>query len=39
MCEIFRAAIATGKFSKITTSVLNIPPRVVDMFDCPGDPA
>lgn len=38
MCEIVRAAVAAGQFAKITTDVTNIPQKIVDMIDCPGDP-
>jgi len=36
MCEIVRAAIAAGKFSKITTDLVNIPVKVFDYIDCVG---
>jgi len=39
MCEIVRAAVAGGIFAKYTTDVTTIPPKVIDMIDCPGDPA
>jgi hypothetical protein len=38
MCEIVRAGIAAGKFSKITTDLVGIPLKVVDLIDCPGSP-
>lgn len=37
MCEIVRAAIAAGKFQKITTELVNIPVKVFDNVDCLGD--
>lgn len=37
MCEIIRAAIAAGKFQKITTELINIPVKVFDSIDCVGD--
>jgi hypothetical protein len=37
MCEIIRAAIAAGKFAKITTELINIPVKVFDEVDCVGD--
>lgn len=37
MCEIVRAAIAAGKFQKVTTELVNIPVKVFDSVDCVGD--
>jgi len=39
MCEIVRASIASGSFAKYTKDVTNVPVRVVDLIDCPGDPS
>lgn len=36
MCEIVRAALAAGKFSKVTTDLVNIPTKILDMIDCVG---
>jgi len=36
MCEIVRAALAGGKFAKITSELKNIPPKILDFIDCPG---
>jgi len=36
MCEIVRAAIAGGKFSKVTNDLANIPLKILDLIDCPG---
>jgi hypothetical protein len=36
MCEIIRAALAAGKFSKITSELNNIPVKILDFIDCPG---
>jgi hypothetical protein len=38
MCEIFRAALAAGKFSKVSTDLVNIPLKVLDFIDCVGEP-
>jgi hypothetical protein len=38
MCEIIRAALAAGKFSKITSELTSIPTKILDYVDCPGDP-
>jgi len=37
MCEIVRAALAAGKFSEITSEMTNIPLKILDFIDCPGD--
>jgi len=37
MCEIVRAAIAGGKFAKLTSELVDIPVKVLDFIDCPGD--
>lgn len=37
MCEIIRAALAGGKFAKITSELNNIPVKILDFIDCPGD--
>lgn len=36
MCEIVRAALAAGKFSDVTTDLVNIPLKVLDLIDCVG---
>lgn len=36
MCEIVRAAIASGLFSPLTTDVTNIPFEALNLIDCPG---
>jgi len=37
MCEIVRAAIGSGKFSKITSELTSIPIKILDFIDCPGE--
>jgi len=39
MCEIVRAAVSAGIFEKFTSDVTSIPTKIVDLIDCPGDPA
>jgi len=39
MCEIVRAALAAGKFAKITSELVSIPVKILDFIDCPGDSA
>jgi hypothetical protein len=36
MCEIFRAVIASGLLSQITSDVTNIPFEALNYIDCPG---
>jgi len=36
MCEIFRAALAAGKFASVTTDLVNIPLKVLDLVECVG---
>jgi len=36
MCEIFRAAVAAGLLSHITTDVTDIPFEALNFIDCPG---
>jgi len=38
MCEIIRAGLAAGKFSDITSEMTEIPLKILDYIDCPGDP-
>lgn len=37
MCEIVRAALAAGKFSDYHTTMTDIPVKILDFIDCPGD--
>jgi len=38
MCEIVRAALAAGKFSKVATDLTNIPLKILDLIECVGEP-
>jgi hypothetical protein len=37
MCEIIRAFIANGLFTRVTDNVNNIPMEITDYIDCPGN--
>jgi len=37
MCEIVRAALAAGRLAKITSAMDEIPLKILDFIDCPGE--